>query len=547
VEVVVRRTLIGLLLSCAVVAPATTALAQRVAPAPAGDDDEEEEEEEDDILAPVRTGGDKPPTAVPVKERSLKVGVLPFVALGDVGKPVLDQAQAEVTKALNESGTVDFKALALAAQASAPAIDPAVAEGAKAGAEASLKAAQGLLAKLQFGKAKKQYEKTLTLLEKAAPALPGPEPLIEAWLGLAEIAARQAQDDEARRCLAYVVGFQPELELDQKRFPGLFVTAHRKTRDGMLAGEKSNILVDATAAGAQVTIDGRAIAAAPAKAKGLYPGAHLVRVLREGLPPWGAIITVAPGAEQSVSPGFYDPKGSGPTSDLTQNRFSPASAVTVGEAAAAAASKGGVVGVVAKQQNKLKIQLVYVDAASKKVAVLPAINTQVDLLDVGIEALKARGRVEELAAAEAPAFADADENEALIEGANAGAGVQLAEVQQRFDVKVSGNAPIASRVDDGDDGDGDGERTVVESKTGSRRRFDDKSDRTRDRGADVVDEDEPLTSQGWFLPVVIGGSVVGVAALAGATTVGLIAFKVIPDPRPAQGAQVIVNLPSASP
>jgi len=543
-----RRTLLGVLVSCVVCAPAAPAFAQRTA-TPAADDDEEEEEdeEEDDILAPVRGAGEKPATALPVKEKTLKVGVLPFVALGDVGKPVLDQAKTEVMKALNESGTVDFKALALASAASAPVIDPAVAEAAKAEGDAALKQGQALLAKLQFGKAKKAYEKALAAFEKAAPALSGPEPVMDTWIGLAEIAARQAQDDETKRCLAYVVGLNPEFELDQKKYPGLFITAHRKTRDTLLAGDKSSILVDASAAGAQVVIDGRPIAAAPAKAKGLYPGMHLVRVLREGLPPWGALVTVDAGGAKEIAPGFYDPKGKGPVDDLTQNRFSPASAVTIGEAAAAASFKGGVVGVVAKKQNKLQLQLVYVDAASKKVAVLPAINTQVDLLDVGIEALKARSRAEELAGTDAPALADADESEALIEGANAGAGVQLAEVSLRFDVKVSGNTPIASRVDDGDDNEDGGERTVVEGKTGSRRRFEDKSDRTRDRSPDVVDEDEPITSQGWFLPVVIGGSVVGVAALAGATTVGLIAFKVIPDPRPAQGAQVTVTLPSASP
>ena len=52
-----------------------------------------------------------------------------------------------------------------------------------------------------------------------------------------------------------------------------------------------------------------------------------------------------------------------------------------------------------------------------------------------------------------------------------------------------------------------------------------------------------MTEQPWFLPTVIGASVVGVVALAAGTGVGLVAFKVIPDPRAASGAQVSVKLP----
>jgi hypothetical protein len=523
------------------------ALAQAGKPAAAAAaDDDDEEDEEDDILAPVRGADEKPASAVPVKERALKVGLLPVVPLGDASKPLADQLTTELTKALNESPTVEFTALALKSTGGAAPIDPAVADAALKEAEASLARSEQLLKKLQFGKAKASYEKTLQVLEKAAPALNGPELLIQTWLGLAEIAARQAQDDETVRCLAFVVGLNPEFEVDQKKYPGLFVTTHRKTRDRLMDGEKVAITVDASAAGAQVVIDGRPIAAAPAKAMKLYPGMHLVRVLREGLPPWGAVVTVTSG-ETTVSPGFYDPSRRGPSDDLTQNRFSEASAKVVAEAAAAQGLKGAVVGVVSKAGGtRVATQLLYVDAGGRGVATLPDFKLQGDLLDIGIEVLKARARVEALAGAESPELAAADEAEALIEGANAGAAVTLAEVNLRFEVKKSGNLPVASRV--GDDDDDDGERAVVETKSGTRRSLEEKKDRlSAAPSTDTVDEDAPFTEQPWFLPTAITAGVVGVAAIAAGTGVALVAFRVIPDPRPATGAQVSVSLPSATP
>jgi hypothetical protein len=542
VEVVMLR-LVSLI---ALLACALPAMAQRApVPAAAADAEDEEDEEDDDILAPVRTG-DKPATVIPVKERATKVGILPIVPLGDVGKSLGDQLSTELTKAMNESTSVEFVALALQSASGAAAIDPAVAETAKKDAQQLLARSQQLLAKLQFGKAKVSFEKTLALLDKAAPALDTPTLAIEAWLGLGEVAARQAQEDETNRCLAFVVGLNPEYDLDQKRFPGLFVTQHRKVRDRLLAGKKSTIVVDATAAGARVEVDGRPIAQAPTRAKGFYPGQHVVRVLREGLPPWGALVTVEPGDEVAVSPGFFDPTRKGPADDLSQNRFSAASAVTIGTAAAAQGVAGAIVGVLSKSANRVNVQLVYVDAKSKLTAILPGMKLQGDLLDIGIEVLKARIRAEELASAAAPELAEADETEALIEGANAGAGVTMSEPTVRFEVKPSGNLP--TREVRGDDDEEGGERNVVESKSGKRRSLEDKGDRLSDKrktSIDDVAEDAPITEQPWFLPTAITAGVVGVVAVAAGTGVALVAFKVIPDPRPATGAQVSVTLPTA--
>ncbi len=556
--------LVGL---AAVMAPPAVAQTRSVA----GEDDEDDDEEVDtrgqgpvvsdkpktpvkeatvdDILAPVRTDG--PATSIgPAKVREIKVGLLPVIALADAGKTLGDQLTVELIKSLNESATIEFTGLALKGVAGGAVVDITAATAAKAEGEQLLMRSKALLGKLQFGKAKGGYEKALASLATAAPVLENADLLIEGWLGLAEIAARQANDDEVKRCFEMVIGFKPELELDNKRFPGLFITTHRKTRDRLLKGDKVAVVVDNTATGARVWIDGNDLASAPAKVSGLYPGTHLVRVLREGLAPWGALVTVAAGADTTVSPGFFDPSQSGPGDDLAQNRFSTGSAATVAEAARAANVKGGLAGVVSKASGRVIVQLIYVDAASGKVAVLPQMKLQGDLLDIGIESLKARARIEALVAEAKPSLALADAETLLIEGARAGAGVTTSEVTAKFQVKASRDMPTPGREVVGvDDDEEDSDRSVAVSKTGTRKSIDEGRDRYSsnedDKKAGIVAEDAPITDQPWFVPVVVSASIVGGLVVLGGTGALLVATGVLPDPRPADGAQVTVTLPSA--
>lgn len=560
-----RRLLLTLSIVAGLLAPAAQAAEAKKADAPKADAKgarggaDDEDDEDDDILAPVRGDGDKGPTVVPVKAKDIKIGMLPLVPLGDAGKTLGDQLTGEVIKAFNESASVEVVALQMSSGGGGVSSDASAAEAAKKEGDDLLGKSQALLQKLNFGKAKKGFEMTLAAYEKAAPVLESTQPLAEAWLGLAEVAARQAQDDETRRCLMMVAALQPEQDLDKKRFPGLFQTAHRKARDGLLKGERAKIFVDETATGAVVVVDGRKAdggktTTAPARYAGLLPGFHLVQVLREGLPPWGAVVAVEAGAEATVSPGFLSKDKKGPGEDLAMNKLSPEAAATVAEAARAQSLKGAIVGVASKDGGKVPTQLVYVDAASGNVAILPQVTFQAALLDIGIESLKARARLEEVAGADKPELAAADADEALIEGARAGAGVQVSEVVVKYDVKVSKEA-AASRVGGDDDEDKvadpnatdeDGDRKIAEGKSGTRKTLDEEKDPYSKKDDGEVDPDAPITDQPWFLPtVVVGGIVAAVAILAG-TGAGLVAAGVIPDPRPAEGAQVSVTLPSST-
>jgi hypothetical protein len=541
-----RRLFVSLGL-CTVIALASHPVSAAGGPRMADDDDE------DDILAPVRTSTERAPTAVPMKERARKVGLVALIPLGEASKTLADSLTTELTKALDESSVAEVKALALDVGGPRSASDGDALVAAKKAGDEALGRAQQLLIRLQFGKAKKSFESALASYEKAAAVLEGPQPLIDAWLGLAEVAARQAQDDEARRAFAALVALNPEYELDKKRFPGLFLTTHRKVRDQLLKGERAAIAVDETATGASVVVDGRSAKSAPARISGVFPGPHLVRVLRDGLPAWGTVVSVEAGSTAAVSPGFLGKGAKGPSEELAQNKLSPESASVVAEAARKQGFKGGVVGVVSRDGGGALVQLVYVDAASGKVALLPQTKFSPSLLDVSIEALKARSRMDELAGGDGEGLDDADADETLIEGARAGAAVTVAEVEFKYNVKPSRADTSSRRVGGGDDDLSDGgdesgdDRVVAESKTGSRKRIDndDPYANTNDTSR-TVDEDAPVTSQPWFMPTMVTlGVVGGVGVLAGTGAI-LVATGVLADPRPANGASVNVTLPSSN-
>jgi hypothetical protein len=518
--------------------------ANKKEPRPAASDDDD-----DDILAPVRSAAERGPTVVPMKERANKVGLLPLVPVGDAGKPLADSLTSELGKAFNESAVAEVKALGLDSSGAARGNDVDAAAAAKKAGDEALARGQQLLTKLQFGKAKKSLESALTSYEKAAALLESAQPLLQAWLGLAEVAARQAQDDEVRRCFAAVVALNPEFELDKKRYPGLFITTHRRVRDQLIKGERSTIVIDATATGAAVVIDGRPAKSAPARVAGLFPGPHLVRAVREGLPAWGAVVVVEPAATAEVSPGFLARGTRGPADDLAQNKLSAEAAGVVAEAARKQGLKAGLVGVVGKDAGRAVVQLIYIDAATGKVAQLPTTTFSPSLLDVGIEALKARTRMDELVGSDEPALADADESEALIEGARAGAAVTVAEVEFKYNVKVSREPPASRRVGadepERDDGEEDGDRVVAEGRSGSRKKIDADDDPYANRKEDnagVVAEDGPLTAQPWFMPTMIAVGVVGGVGVLAGTGAILVGAGVLPDPRPADGAAVNITV-----
>ncbi|MCC7072814.1 MAG: hypothetical protein IT383_15915 [Deltaproteobacteria bacterium] len=514
-----------------------------------GDDD-------DDILAPVPTKGDPKPEPTPeLKPKAFRLGLVPLVPLGDATKGLADEVTAAVRKELGGSGAFDVVPLAVGSGAGGSAPDAEAAKAALAEGTAALEKARAFAEKLQFGKAKKAFELALEKTEAAAALLPDAQALIDCRLGLAEVAARQGQDDQARVQLAFAAVLNPELQLDAKRYPPLFIRTFARERDRALKEKRAVVFVDESGVGGAVEIDGRPTAGAPVRVAEVPVGRHLVRAVREGLPSFGVIVELKPGEEITVSPGFVAKGGTSWLDDLQANRFGVESAKVVAEAARQAGLAGAVVGVVSKADPQIPTRLVLVDAVSGGLKELPAIGFTAGLLDVSIEMIPARDAVEQAFDGDKPApkaFASSPVA-ALIAGAKAGAGVRVAETKLRYDVTPL-KEPARSRVVDDDKpksassdeppGDDDS-RAVTSGRSGKSARLDDDKDPYKDQVTipDEPDPDGPITEQPWFWPVVIGGGAAGAVVLAGGTAVTLVALGVLPDPRPAHGGEVHLVLP----
>src|SRR5690606_12435487 len=138
------------------------------------------------------------------------------------------------------------------------------------------------LDKLQFGRAEKAFTLAAQTYEAAAAVLDDVTPVIEAYVGLAEVYARQGDEEQAKRALASVSRLDPEFELDKAKYPPLFINTHQAVRATVMKEDKATVIVDATGAGAVVLVDGREVGEAPVKVMGLPPGPHFVRVAKDG-------------------------------------------------------------------------------------------------------------------------------------------------------------------------------------------------------------------------------------------------------------------------
>lgn len=508
--------------------------------------------EDDDILAPVKDPKAKPDTKEPAKAKSFKVGVVALVPIGEASKPLADSVTAGVLKEFNEGSAFDAVPLAVdvkAGGAASAGTDEAAAKKALDDGKALLAKGAQLSEALKFGNARKAFEQALEQLEKAAPVLTDAQPLIDARVGLAEVAAKTANDAEVDIQLAYAASLNPEYELDKSKYPPQFARSHQKARDKILKENRGTVVVDASGAGAAVQIDGRETAGAPVKITEVPVGRHLVRAVREGLPSYGVVVEVKSGAETLVSPGFIAKDGTSYVDDLQNNRLTPAAAKAVAEAAKAAGLKGAIVGVASKSGGSVPVQLVLVDADKGTMAKLPGVTLEESLLDLSIAVLKARESVEGLYAGEAGApKLEGSPIATLIDGAKAGAAAEMSQVALRFDVRAVKERPSSRLVDkpkgaEGEDEDG---RSVLSAgKTGTRQRIEDESDpyANKDKEPEVVDPEAPLTEQPWFWPTVIGGGAGALVLLGTGTYMGLVATKVLPDPRPASGASITVVIP----
>ncbi|MFZ9888235.1 MAG: PEGA domain-containing protein [Myxococcota bacterium] len=499
--------------------------------------------QDDDILVP----DDAP--AAPTKARA-KVGFVSLVPVGDANTAIAEQVGSALRKELSESFEWVSLSLPSAKGTKAPpALGPAE-DLAQKGAK-NLEAGRRFLEKLSFGRASANFEAAISNFRGAAAALEDVAPVIAAFTGLAEVHMRRGEEAQAKEALTAIARLDPEHELDASRYPPLFLQTHWQVRDAVMAESKAAVVVDRSATGGRVFIDGRAVGDAPVTVKGLPAGEHFVRVVKDGQGTFGAVVKVAAGEETTVSPGFMSLDAQGPLELLALNRFHDVAAAAVAAEARAKGVAVAVVGVVGRSTTGVPTALVAIEASSGRGVRVPVLAFDGDLLNIAIEALKAREKIND--ALKARAIGEIADD-VLLSDVPSASSVEMGEFVMRYEVKAAPAAPRRSRLigakeEPATEGvAGDGRAVLSAGDEGSRLSMrDDKTDRLgnrreRQRSAFVA-EDVPLTARPWFWPTAITGGVVGTVLLTGGALTGLVAAGVVPDPRGRSGMRVTVELP----
>ena len=484
---------------------------------------------------------------------SKTLGVTPFIAVGDAGAGLAEQVTSKVSSELGSAGFT-LRPVALKTPKSRSAkVDF---DAGKAELEKALKRSQlgsRYIEKMNFGRATRAFQDAISQFESAAPALVDIKPVFDTWVGLAEVYARRGEDGLQNEALRAAIRLDPERELDASRFPPIFLNAHAEARDLVMEDDKATIIIDTSALGAEVRLDGRVVGVAPLTIRGVVPGRHFIRVFKEGRGLMGSVVEVTAGEEKVLSPGIVQSVGQSATELLSDNRFSAEALDEVLQAAKKAGVDFALIGVVAKTEFSVPTALVAISTASGKAARIGPLEFDGDLLNLSIEVLKIREALDGIDASETMSANAWDEP--LLGKVKTAADAEMSEVALRYKYKAR---PAAARegpkvvgAGEADSAVGEARRRLMGGKEGSGGRT--KSLRDDEdpfaggepvvRRSELLEEDVPLTSQPWFWPTAIGGGVAGTLVLIGGTALGLVAAGVLPDPRPNGGLTVKVEVP----
>jgi hypothetical protein len=497
--------------------------------------------DDDDLLILDDSDDEKAAPAGPQK----KVGMVPLVAIGDASEALAESVSSGIKKELAD-GAFAIEALAVTETASGAKFSEDAGAKSRAAGDKRLAKGKDLLAKRRMGQAQKQFERALAEYAKGAAAMNDVTGPLAAWAGIAEVNARQGKDEASAAALESLARLNPEHALDAEVYPPAFLTAFTAASQKVLEEKTGTVSVDATAAGATVWVNGREVGRAPIKVTGVLPGKTYVRALREGVGAFGVVVEVKPEADAKVSPGFQSLDAKGPVDLLKQNNFSPDAAKAVAAAAKAKGYDAALVGVVAKTDKTVPTTVYVIDANTAKARRVGPLDLDTDLLNLTIEGVKLAKETEKLLGGEGT---DVFVGE-LIPGVKAGAAAPVAEVAIRFDAPQETRTRTRRRSRLNPDGDEE-ERRVLSggrSRTSSLKDDDVESglraqEEKKKRPRLATDEDIPLTEQAWFWPTVIGGGVASAVAIGGITYAGLVAGEILPDPRPRNGARVVLVIP----
>lgn len=156
--------------------------------------------------------------------------------------------------------------------------------------------------------------------DQSAPVLKDARQLVDALALLGASHAMLGQSTVSERAFARLLALDPDYNLPLSRFDTDVQAVFDRARATAELSDPGSLSIYSTPRAAEVWVDGRFQGAAPLALDGLKPGRHLVQVRRAGYRPFGQMITVETGREQTVQAALR-PTGELATYESLQRRL----------------------------------------------------------------------------------------------------------------------------------------------------------------------------------------------------------------------------------
>ncbi|MBI5497354.1 MAG: PEGA domain-containing protein [Deltaproteobacteria bacterium] len=332
-----------------------------------------------------------------------KVRLLPYQPIARQATPELC---TQITNMLaGELGGADAFTLSRGEEAAeeagdAPTSNAAAAEKAEEQAKAALDKALTLsqagakqVQKQKFDPAIKTLTESLKQFEAGGAALTDVSPVVQTHINVAVAMWKRGMEDDAQLHLAAAARLDPDFKLDPKEYWPLFLRVYDQQWRRTLRQPRGKVRVEATVPGAEVFWNGKSVGAAPTMLTNAVPGAHYLRVVKEGAGVFAAVVDVKPEGTVEITAdlggGRSGGGGLGPVANAVAGNL-------VDEAAFRAARELGksqgaafvLFGGVQKKETGITVATFMVNVEDGKVGRLVDLELDLDLLSASVEAFK---------------------------------------------------------------------------------------------------------------------------------------------------------------
>ncbi|MEW5849864.1 MAG: PEGA domain-containing protein [Myxococcota bacterium] len=376
--------------------------------------------------------------------------------------------------------------------------------------------------KLKFDPAIKSLTEALKSFDAAAPAVTDVAPIRDAHLNLAVAYWRRGLEEESMAQMAQAARLDPEFKPDPKEYWPLFLRVYDQQWRKTLRVPRGKLRVEATVPGAEVFFDGKSVGAVPLMLTNVVPGAHYLRVVKDGAGTFGATVDVPSEKTQDVTAdlggGNAGEASLGPVAQAVSNNL-------VDDAALSAARQLGkkhgaefvLFGGVRKGENTINVHTFIVRTHDGAAGRLVDLELDADLLSAAVEAFKL---VEEVGS-RVKDFGDTVPPGAvpIVRGVEAASGPGITEVDVGPAIPEAAGKAVARKGDD------EGSRVAIggeEEKAAKAARLGD----DKRKGPTTTKDDYKASTPIWRNPVVLGVAGAGAAAVVAvvlvAVTAGLV-------------------------